>query len=136
MNQADDFLTSLKRVCERIANGNYSEIDELFALTESPATPRVVRELAEAFASMAVQVEGREFHLSQLLEQLGETNRQLDEAQKKLASENVVLRGRVERMQIEIDQTRKDREVTEIAETDYFQMLQSRAREMRSRHRS
>ena len=136
MDQANEFLISLKRVCERIANGNYSEIDELFALTESPATPRVVRELAEAFASMAVQVEGREFHLSQLLEELGETNRQLDEAQRKLASENVVLRGRVERMQIEIDQTRKDREVTEIAETDYFQMLQSRAREMRARHRS
>jgi hypothetical protein len=73
--------------------------------------------------------------LGQLLEQLGEANRQLEEAQRKLASENVVLRDQVQRMQITIDQTRKDREVTEIIETDYFQTLQSRARDMRARHR-
>lgn len=132
----DQFLIALKSVCGRIAMGNYAELDELFALTDSPVTPPVVRDLAEAFASMAVQVEGREFHLSQLLEQLGETNRQLDEAQRKVASENVVLRHQVQRMQIEIDQTRKDREVSEIVDTDYFQNLQTRAREMRSRHRS
>jgi hypothetical protein len=134
--EAAPFLVALKRVCERLAHGNYSELDELFALAESTEAPDVVRELAEAFGSMAVQVEGREFHLSQLLEQLGEANRQLQEAQRKLASENVVLRDQVQRMQITIDQTRKDREVSEITETDYFQTLQARARDMRARHRT
>lgn len=133
---ADQFLPALKSVCERIARGDYAELDELFAMAESADAPKLVRELAEAFGSMAVQVEGREFHLSQLLEQLGEANRQLEEAQRQLASENVVLRDQVQRMQITIDQTRKDREVSEIIETDYFQTLQSRARDMRARHRS
>lgn len=132
----DAFLLSLKRVCERLAKGHYAELDELFALTEATAAPEVVRELAEAFASMAVQVEGREFHLNQLIAELGETNRQLDEAQRRLASENVVLRDQVQRMRIEIDQSRKDLEVSEVVETDYFRTLQSRAREMRSRHRT
>lgn len=133
---AGQFLPALKNVCERIARGDYAELDELFAMAESADAPKLVRELAEAFASMAVQVEGREFHLGHLLEQLGEANRQLEEAQRKLASENVVLRDQVQRMQITIDQGRKDREVTEIIETDYFQTLQSRARDMRARHRS
>lgn len=133
---ADRFLPALKSVCERVARGDYAELDELFAMAESTDAPKLVRELAEAFGSMAVQVEGREFHLSQLLEQLGEANRQLEEAQRQLASENVVLRDQVQRMQITIDQTRKDREVSEIIETDYFQTLQSRARDMRARHRS
>ncbi|MCK9908464.1 hypothetical protein MXD81_04950 [Microbacteriaceae bacterium K1510] len=133
---ADRFLPALKNVCERVARGDYTELDDLFALAESSDAPAVVRELAEAFGSMAVQVEGREFHLSQLLEQLGEANRQLEEAHRKLASENVVLRDQVQRMQITIDQTRKEREVTEIVESDYFQTLQSRARDMRARHRS
>jgi hypothetical protein len=134
--EAERFLLALKSVCERVARGNYAELDDLFALAESHDAPDVVRELAEAFGSMAVQVEGREFHLSQLLEKLGETNRQLEEAQRKLASENVVLRDQVQRMQITIDQARKDREVSEITETDYFQTLQARARDMRARHRT
>jgi predicted transcriptional regulator len=132
---ADRFLEALKGVCERVTRGDYADLDDLFALTEQTGAPQVVRELAEAFASMAVQVEGREFHLSQLLQELGETNRQLDDAQRRLSSENVTLRDQMQRMQVEIDQGRKDREVSEIIETDYFQTLQSRAREMRSRHR-
>lgn len=133
---SDRFLAALKDVCERVARGDYANLDDLFALTGQSDAPEVVRELAEAFGSMAVQVEGREFHLSQLLQELGETNRQLEDAQRRLASENVVLRDQVQRMQIEIDQGRKEREVSEIIETDYFQTLQSRAREMRSRHRA
>jgi hypothetical protein len=123
-------------MCEQLARGDYAGLDDLFALTGRADAPEVIRELAEAFASMAVQVEGREYHLSQLLDELGESNRQLEDAQRRLASENVNLRDQVQRMQIEIDQGRKDREVSEIIETDYFQTLQSRAREMRSRHRA
>jgi hypothetical protein len=35
-----------------------------------------------------------------------------------------------------IDQARKDDEVAEIADTEYFQDLQSRARSMRARHQT
>lgn len=133
---ASPLLSNLKTACERVARGDYAGLDELFALSGSTTAPELIRELAESFASMAVQVEGREFHLSELLDELKETNRQLEEARRKLASENDVLRNQVQRMQIEIDQTRKDQEVSEIVDSDYFQTLQSRAREMRQRHRS
>jgi hypothetical protein len=46
------------------------------------------------------------------------------------------LRGEVHRLKIEIDQSRKEEEVAEIADTEYFQTLQSRARTMRARHRT
>jgi hypothetical protein len=60
----------------------------------------------------------------------------LEEAQKLLATENMTLRGEVHRLKIEIDQSRKEAEVAEIADTEYFQSLQSRARTMRARHRT
>ncbi len=78
---------------------------------------------------MAVQIEAREFRLSSMLDELKESNRQLEDAQRRLSSENVTLRDQRQRLRIEIDQSRKDEEVTQIVETDYFQSLQSRARE-------
>jgi len=85
---------------------------------------------------MLEQIEAREFRLSDTLEELKETNRKLEEAQKRVASEKVTLRGEVNRLKIEIDQTRKDAAVAEIADSEYFQTLQSRARSMRARNRS
>jgi len=70
-----------------------------------------------------------------MLDELNESNRQLAEAHKKIASENAVLRNQVQRLRIEIDTGRRDKEVTEIAETDYFQTLRSRAQEMRARNK-
>jgi len=133
---ADSLLMNLRLVCERIANGDYAEINDLFAIAGSEDAPPVIQQLAESFGSMAVQIEAREFRLSSMLEELKETNRQLEDAQRRLSSENVTLRDQVQRLRIEIDQGRKDQEVTQIVETDYFQSLQSRAREMRTRHRS
>ena len=82
---------------------------------------------------MAVQVEAREFRLNEMLADLNEANRQLGEAHKLIASENAVLRDQVQRLRIEIDYSRRDKEVSEIAETDYFQTLRRRAQEMRGR---
>jgi hypothetical protein len=128
-------LERLKGVCERIAGGQYEDLDDLFDMTAADDLPQVVGELAEAFASMAVQVEAREFRLTEMLAELNEAHRQLGEAHKKVSSENVDLRGQVERLRIEIDVGRRDKEVSDIAESDYFQMLRTKAGEMRSRYR-
>jgi enamine deaminase RidA (YjgF/YER057c/UK114 family) len=133
--EIDHVLDNLKRVCERIASGQYDDLDDLFAMTSAADLPLVVNELAEAFASMTVQVEAREFRLTEMLADLNEANRQLAEAHRKISSENEVLRDQVQRMRIEIDVSRRDKEVSEIEGTDYFQTLRSRAQEMRGRYK-
>ena len=127
-------LERLKYVCERIAGGRYEDLDDLFDMTAAEDLPRVVNDLAEAFASMAVQVEAREFRLTEMLADLNEAHRQLGVAHQKVSSENLDLRSEVQRLRIEIDYGRRDKEVSEIAETDYFQTLRARARDMRSRY--
>jgi hypothetical protein len=131
--QTDQLLDQLKVVCGRIAEGEYGDLDDLFTMTGASDIPAVISELAEAFASMAVQVEAREFRLTEMLAELNEANRQLAEAHKLIAKENEVLRDQVQRLRIEIDVARRDKEVSEIADTDYFQSLRTRAREIRER---
>lgn len=132
---ASRFLKQLKDVCGEIAQGNYDRFDALSEITIDAEANATIAELAESFGSMVVQVEAREFRLGQMLGELQEANRQLEEARRKLHSENVILRDQVQRMKIEIDQSQKEREVSDIVGTDYFQTLQRRAREMRARHR-
>lgn len=132
----ESFLAQLKDVCSAIARGDYQSVDVLFEMTGAETDDELLPELAEAFGNMVVQVEAREFHLGKMLEDLKESNRQLDEARRKLSAENVQLRDQVQRMRIEIDETQKQREVSDIVETDYFQTLKTRAHEMRERHRS
>lgn len=134
--EADQLLDKLKTVCGRVAEGHYDDLDDLFVMTGASDLPPVINELAEAFASMAVQVEAREFRLNEMLAQLNEANRQLAEAHKLISSENAVLRDQVQRLRIEIDYSRRDKEVSEIAETDYFQTLRSKAQEMRGRFKT
>ena len=133
--EIDQILDNLKSVCERIAGGSYGDLDDLFEMTSAPNLPPVVNELAEAFASMAVQIEAREFRLTEMLADLNEANRQLAEAHKQISSENAVLRDQVQKLRIEIDVTRRDKEVSEIADTDYFQTLRTKALEMRERYK-
>jgi hypothetical protein len=132
----DRLLDELKLVCGRVAEGHYGDLDALFTMTAASDIPVVIGDLAEAFASMAVQVEAREFRLTEMLAELNEANRQLAEAHRRIASENEVLRDQVQRLRIEIDVTRRDKEVSEIAETDYFQSLRTRAREIRERFKA
>ncbi len=136
MEGNSQFLADLQSLCQAIARGDYNGLDSLFALTGATDVPSDIRDLAESFGSMVVQIEAREFHLSEMLSELKEANRKLAEAERKLAAENVTLRSEVNRLKIEIDQARKDDEVAEIADTEYFQSLQSRARSMRARNHS
>ncbi len=136
MADADQaFLEDLRGYCEKLAVGDYATIDGLFALTGNTDAPPIVQALAEAFGSMAVQIEAREYRLTEMLADLQDAHRRLEAVHQAVASENVALRGDVARLKIEIDEARKDTEVSEIVESDYFQMLQDRARGMRERHR-
>ncbi len=133
IDQAGDFPQRLRDLCGEIARGNYDKIDSLFAMTIDAGAPAVMQELAEAFGSMAVQIEAREYRLGEMLAELKEANRRLEEHNRSVTTENVTLRDQVQRLSIEIDQTRKEREVSEIVETDYFRSLQERAQAMRKR---
>jgi PHD/YefM family antitoxin component YafN of YafNO toxin-antitoxin module len=130
----DLFARRLRDLCGELARGDYDNIDSLFAMTADAEAPETVRELAEAFGSMAVQIEAREFRLGEMLAELKEANRRLEDANRNIASENADLKTQVQRLVIEIDQTRKEREVAGIVETDYFKALQERAQAMRQRH--
>ncbi|RXT52545.1 hypothetical protein B6S44_17405 [Bosea sp. Tri-44] len=129
----DLFARRLRDLCGELARGDYDNIDSLFAMTADVDAPETVRELAEAFGSMAVQIEAREFRLGGMLAELKEANRRLEDANRHIASENADLKTKVQRLAIEIDQTRKEREVEAIVETDYFRALQERAQAMRQR---
>ncbi|AZO78225.1 MULTISPECIES: hypothetical protein [unclassified Bosea (in: a-proteobacteria)] len=129
----DLFARRLRDLCGELARGDYDNIDSLFAMTADVDAPETVRELAEAFGSMAVQIEAREFRLGGMLAELKEANRRLEDANRNIASENADLKTKVQRLAIEIDQTRKEREVEAIVETDYFRALQERAQAMRQR---
>lgn len=130
----DLFARRLRDLCGELARGDYDNIDSLFAMTADAEAPETVRELAEAFGSMAVQIEAREFRLGEMLAELKEANLRLEDANRNITSENADLKTQVQRLAIEIDQTRKEREVAAIVETDYFKALQERAQAMRQRH--
>jgi twitching motility two-component system response regulator PilH len=73
---------------------------------------------------------------SLLYRQLGRANRELqrtiDELQASKARERA-LRQEVQALKIEIDEAKRERQVAEITETDYFQQLRERARRMRDK---
>jgi len=85
----------LVELCETIARGDYDQASQLFALTGKQSSPRVAR-LAEAFGMMLVRVEAREMHLNQVIEELRESYRQLEEAQ--------AIRAMNERLRREIEE--------------------------------
>lgn len=130
-----DPLQRLERVCREIAHGNYKHTEDLFALTTAPDASLTVQQLAEAFGFMLVQVEAREMRLSGLIEDLRTLQKELEAANSRLTQENAQLSAHVQKLRIDIDRKQFRREVGEIADTDYFRDLQSRARLMRARHK-
>jgi GAF domain-containing protein len=73
---------------------------------------------------------------SLLYRQLGRANRELqrtiDELQASRARERA-LRQEVQALKIEIDEAKREKQVAEITETDYFQQLRERARRIRDK---
>ncbi|TCT02479.1 PP2C family protein-serine/threonine phosphatase [Aquabacter spiritensis] len=127
-------LARLERVCWQIAHGSYSHADELFEMTIAEDASPTLRQLAESFGFMLVQVEAREMRLTGLIDDLRAAHADLEVANRRLAKENAELAVTVERLKVDIDRKEFRREVGEIVETEYFQDLQRRARDMRARH--
>ena len=126
-------IEGLAATCEAIASGRFEDIERLFAIVSNVDVPADIRGLAETFASMVVQIEAREFHANQLISELRETQRQLEAAQLRLRQENTDLRFRLRKLEVQYDQVEASREVSEIAESDYFRELQQRAKSMRTK---
>ena len=131
-----DPIAGLASTCEAIAKGQFDTIDDLAAIVASDDLPNDIKDLAETFASMVVQVEAREFHASQLIEDLRETQRQLEAAQRQLKKENADLKQRLGKFKVEYDKEQASQEVEDISESDYFRELQERAKSMRDKFKS
>jgi len=129
-------ISSLAKTCEAIANGRFDDIDDLYGVITNEDVPSEIRALAESFAGMVVQVEAREFHSTQLIDDLSETKRQLEIAEAKLRKENAELKTRLDKFEVAYDKTEAEMEIQKVAESDYFKSLQSRAQDLRSRFKS
>lgn len=128
-------LQRLDLVCRQIARGEYDRSDDLFQLTIDVHAAPVIRDLAESFGSMLVQVEARQFHLAGLVDELRALHEQLEQANRQLKHENSQLSQEVRKLTVEIDRRQFRREVGQITESEYFQELQRRARLLRTRRR-
>jgi hypothetical protein len=126
-------MESLAATCEAIAQGRFEEVELLFGIVADETQPADIRGLAETFGAMVVQIEAREFHANQLISDLKETQRQLEAAEKQLRRENANLKQQLKKLDVQYDEARASIEITEIAETDYFRELQSRAKSLRSK---
>lgn len=130
----EEFVATLSSLCQKVAGGDYEEADSLFAMTsDSAGLPPDLVELAEAFGMMVVRVQAREFSLNELIDELRHTQAELEQARARLAEENKTLKREVSELRIEVDTQKRDRQVAEITDTDYFQSLRERARAMRER---
>ncbi|WP_319531165.1 hypothetical protein [uncultured Cohaesibacter sp.] len=123
----------LTTACEAIASGQFDAVDALYDVIADETIASEIRDLAESFSSMVVQVEAREFHANQLIDDLKETQRKLEATQRKLKSENTGLRAKLKKLDVTYDEEQADQEIEEIAESEYFQNLQARARQLRNK---
>jgi HAMP domain-containing protein len=91
---------------ERLGEGDYNQ--DMSKYTPSGVLRDEIARLADIFAVMATKVYQREQNL----------------------------RKQVEQLKIEIDESRKQKQVSEIADTDFFRELQTKAKKMRKRNDS
>ncbi|MCX5825731.1 MAG: hypothetical protein NTY86_20160 [Deltaproteobacteria bacterium] len=88
-------LHKLTGLTKQISRGNYAHAKKLFELTVTSAYPKPISELAESFGMMIVKVESREFKLTQLIEDLERSCKELSAAKKKLEAFNQTLERQV-----------------------------------------
>jgi class 3 adenylate cyclase len=75
----DKLFDILLDSARKVSMGAYDETDSLMELTNTDKYPPMVAELAEAFGMMIVKVESREYNLEQLIQEIKEQNRKLEE---------------------------------------------------------
>ncbi len=89
MMRCDNLIEFLITASERVAHGNYSDVEQLFALTDTGRYPAEISRIAEAFGMMIVQVEAREQRLEALIEDLRLSNIRLNELNQRLSEANI-----------------------------------------------
>jgi class 3 adenylate cyclase len=77
-NELTVLIRLLMDLTRKVARGEYSCLDELFELTKPDKYPPIICEMAESFGLMWVQVEARELHLEQMIDELAVKNRELE----------------------------------------------------------
>lgn len=130
--QPSDIIDRVSCICDSLAKGQWEDMEDLFSLVADRSVPNDIRGLAETFANMAVQIEARQFLAGRLIDDLRETQRQLQTAKEWLRVENDDLRERLSQYDINYDETRAREEIRDVSETEYFRSLQQRARSMRT----
>lgn len=96
-NPVDELLDRLIAVAEELTQGRFSHYDDLFELTKSGRYPPLIARFAEAFGMMAVKIEGREFQMEQIIENLRQSETRLQAAREQLARENTSLKKNLRR---------------------------------------
>lgn len=76
----DQVLDTLIAVTDKIARGDYGDVDALLAMTGAEDLPPKISALAESFAMMLVQVEAREYRLGTTIDALQRTQVELEQA--------------------------------------------------------
>lgn len=86
MKQAsiDSVFQDLIRLTGEVSRGNYDNARQIFEFTKTDQYPELISELAEAFGMMLVQVEAREYHLEQIIEDLNQKKLELEETLSKV----------------------------------------------------
>lgn len=77
-SELEALIPLLMDLARKVATGNYAHVDELLELTKPGKYPPAICELAESFGMMLVQVEAREFHLAQIIDELAAKNKALE----------------------------------------------------------
>ncbi len=87
MEQADvdGILTELIKLTGEVSSGNYDNARDIFEFTKTGTYPGLISDLAESFGMMLVQIEAREYRLEQMIEDLAQKNKQLQETLQKVA---------------------------------------------------
>lgn len=76
----DRVLDTLIAVTEKIARGDYDDVDALLSMTGADFLPPKISALAESFGMMLVQVEAREFRLGMTIDALERSQVELERA--------------------------------------------------------
>lgn len=93
----NNLFDRLIAIAEDVSIGNHGHSDELFELTKSEKYPRDVARFAEAFGMMLVKVEAREYRLEQIIEELRQSEADLQVARERLTRENITLKKNLRR---------------------------------------
>ncbi|MCD6296764.1 MAG: adenylate/guanylate cyclase domain-containing protein [Deltaproteobacteria bacterium] len=80
----NEILTYLIKLTGEVSKGQYDNSQDIFEYTKEGLYPDLVVKLAESFGMMIVQIEGREYRLEQMIEDLNRKNTQMEQILEKV----------------------------------------------------